>query len=160
VNDAASDASPIPGVSYPAAHPVVQQFLRQEAERAERRRAHLREHRPELFVTLDLVEVVATPGSSAAQLLRDHIVPGTVLVAHHDADDGTCRVDFEGGIHTRRDGQPPTPAERTEYAKIAAGRAAESYPTVARMHRIPRSDLRVIGTINPGEGTLTWHPGA
>lgn len=144
---------------YDASHPLVQEHLRQEEQRAAKRRAYLREHRPSLFIDLDLVEIVPEPTSASARSLSDRIVPGSVLVAHHDAEDGTCRVDYEGGIHMRQPDRAPTPEERETYAKCAAGRAAEEYPTVARVYCILRADLRVIGRINPGEGTIVWHAG-
>ncbi len=136
---------------FAADHPLVIAQLRREAERREDMRAR----RPELFVDLDLVEVVDHPTSDVARWLRGHVVPGSVLVAHHQSEIDTCRVDYEGGVFSRT-GRAPTPQERVDYAKIAAGRAAENYPTVARIGCVPRADLRTIGRCNPGEGLVEF----
>jgi len=134
----------------------IHSLLLAEERREARRREDMRRTRPALFVNLDIVELVPEPISTAGASLRNRLLPGSVLIAHTDADDGTCQVDFEGGKYQRDPVCPPTPEERDQYAKCAAGRAAERYPTVARCYRIPRSDLRIIGHINPGEGRIEW----
>lgn len=135
---------------------LVHPFLLAEQRRKERRREELRRTRPSLFVDLDIVEIVSDPTSTGAMSLRDRLLPGSVVIAHSDAGDGTCQVDFEGGKYQRDPARCPTAEERDQYAKCAAGRAAERYPTVARCYRIARSDLRIIGRINPGEGRIEW----
>jgi len=140
-------------ISYPADHPYVQAELRRIVHHNDR----LRAERPELFVDLDVVAIVPEPSSTVALFLRAHVAPGSVLVAHHDNPDGTCRLDYEGGLYERSDDRMPTLAERTEYAKRAAGRAATNYPTVARIGCVPRADLAIIGRCNPGEGTVVFH---
>lgn len=135
---------------------LVHQCHLAEERRQARRREELRRTRPSLFVDLDIVEIVPEPTSAAGSALRDHLLPGSVVIAHSDASDGTCQVDYEGGKYRQDSARHPNAAEREEYAKCAAGRAAERYPTVARCYRIPRSDLRIIGHINPGEGRIEW----
>ncbi len=138
------------------ANELVHPLIQAEERRKARRRDELRRTRPALFVDLDIVEVVPEPSSPAGASLRDRLLPGSVVIAHSDAGDGTCQVDFEGGMYQREPNRLPTAEERIQYAKCAAGRAAERYPTVARSYRIPRSDLRVVGSINPGEGRIVW----
>lgn len=141
--------------TYPPHHPIVQHWLRQEARRDARRREYLLRERPALFIDLDLVEVVTEAVSPQARALSERVLPGSVLVAHGDAR-GCCIVDYEGGLLTRGANRQPTDKERRDYVLIAAGRAAEHAPTVARAFGIPRSDLRVIGRCNVGEGRIDW----
>jgi hypothetical protein len=57
-------------------------------------------------------------------------------------------VYYEGGIYTRPADRQPTPTERDEYAKIAAGRARQYAPTIARFFLSSWTGLRVIGTVD------------
>lgn len=81
--------------------------------------------------------------------------PGSVFVAiHHQVpgdQDGLYKVYYEGGIYSRKD-RPPTPEEKLDYAKQAAGRASQNYPTVAKFYLIDLVNVDQIGHVD----TDTW----
>lgn len=85
--------------------------------------------------------------SDYVKSLFSQIVSGSVAVSIK-CEEYTL-VYYEGGIYSRHN-RPPTEQERIEYAKIAAGRAREHYPTVA-FFAIPKEnerDLKVSGYVD------------
>lgn len=88
------------------------------------------------------------------RVICDKIVTGSMIVAQ--VTTGGIQLDFEGGIFARQPSQPPTQAERVDYAKRAAGRAIRQYPTVARCvlrdANLDR-DFDVLGWVD----TETWN---
>src|SRR5579859_8084198 len=78
------------------------------------------------------------------------IAPGSAIVGS-DSDDGTVRVDYEGGIH----GQVCFESF-TRRAMQAAGRHVANYPTSARMN-LPPSELHAIGYYDTDTWALDVH---
>lgn len=77
------------------------------------------------------------------------IVPGSVCVAK-PLGDGRVMVYFEGDLYGRGSQKPlrqATLEERTNYAKIAGGRAVENYPTTAKFMVDDEDELEPIGFI-------------
>lgn len=75
---------------------------------------------------------IVRPRSDAPEDIKGQfarINPGSVccLIQRHD----TYFIYYEGGFYSRQPNVEPTPDEREEYAKIAAGRAKDRAPTVA-----------------------------
>lgn len=63
---------------------------------------------------------------------------------------GKVLVYFEGDLYGRGSNHPlqqPTVEERTNYAKIAAGRAVENYPTTAKFMVEDDDQLQEIGFV-------------
>lgn len=94
--------------------------------------------------TIALLSFIA-PGSVMVSITREHKVP----------DPKGAWVYFEGGIYSRNLQTPPTLEEKTEYARIAAGRASKNYPTVAKVY-IPdaETDLVPLGYVDTETGTV------
>jgi hypothetical protein len=79
---------------------------------------------------LDIVQPKVSNESANAAFR--HVIAGSVIVAIPWDTTHTAYY-YEGGIYDRQPSTPPTRQQREEYAKIAAGRAKERYPTVARL---------------------------
>ena len=80
---------------------------------------------------LPLVQIAPTaPGGLL--LATGHIRRNSVIVLWVK-EPGTVVLDFEGGLYERPEGRTLSAEERTQYALRAGGRAAEQYPTVARL---------------------------
>lgn len=98
---------------------------------------------------------IVTPREDAGNDVKvafSKMAPGSIAVAMQRTD-GMVPVYYEGGIYSRPENRPPTLDERIEYAKIAAGRAIEHYPTIA-FFVLPSNDgLRKIGEVD----TATWN---
>lgn len=106
-----------------------------------------------------ILKIVQCGPDAPAETKRvfEHIIPGSIVVMitrYHDhlirEADG-CFIYYEGGIYSRPATRKPTAEERKEYALIAAGRAKERYPTVARAC-ISQKGLVSIGWVD----TDTW----
>lgn len=67
---------------------------------------------------------------------------------------------YEGGIYQRPLERVPSTEERTEYAKCAAGRAVEQYPTIAKLYLQDATthDFMVEGWIDTETWAVTWLP--
>jgi hypothetical protein len=81
-------------------------------------------------------------------IFENILVPGSVAVLKKQ-EGGGAWLYYEGGIYNRQS-RNPTLIEKTDYAKIAAGRASANYPTIAK-HFIREEDLkylREIGRVN------------
>lgn len=76
----------------------------------------------------------------------ENIAPGSVVVAKEN--NGFVWLHFEGGIYTRAKDREPTPEERIDYAKRAAGRADQNYPTMARIQIASWEGLEVCGYVD------------
>ena len=104
---------------------------------------------------IHIVEL-APEASDVTRALFANIAPGSVAVATK------CRegwaIYYEGGLYTRPAHRPPTPAERVDYAQLAASRAATSAPTVARffLSESNWTDLQIIGHVRRG-GRVTFY---
>lgn len=59
---------------------------------------------------------------------------------------------YEGGAYTRFGGREPTAEERVEYAKQAAGRASQDYPTTAKVGVLNPDAYKKIGQVD----CTTW----
>ena len=108
---------------------------------------------------LSIVHPTPTCHPSVTRLTQS-IAPGSILVAQ-PAPHGGVQVDYEGGIYQRPSHRPPTLDEQIEYAKRAAGRMHNQYPTVARAYLRDADferDFRVIGSVDPTTWTVTFHP--
>lgn len=91
---------------------------------------------------------VVQPSGDASEDVRrafGRLVPGSVAVAKRRASG--VWVYYEGGIYSRQ-GRAATEEERLEYARIAAGRAAEQYPTVAFFVLPTMDGLEVVGEVD------------
>lgn len=75
---------------------------------------------------------IAPTASEALHHATSRITAGSVIVLAVIAPTSVV-LHFEGGIYERSKDRPPTSEERINYAIRAGGRAAEHYPTVARM---------------------------
>ena len=97
-------------------------------------------------VTIPIVQPSAD-APAAVRAAFSTLLPGSVAVAREIAG-GAVSIDYEGGLYTRPANQPPTPAERSEYAQRAAGRALTRYPTIARFGLPGWKGLEVIGQVD------------
>ena len=86
-----------------------------------------------------------------------HIMPGSVIALRRKEPDRII-LDFEGDIYGRYESDTPTLEARTEYAKQAGGRAAASYPTVARviLPNTQPAEFLQDGWIDAANGHVTW----
>jgi len=91
------------------------------------------------------IVVPAEEASAEVRRAFSRLADGSVAVAKRR--DGGIWIYYEGGIYSRAN-RPPTEAERLEYAKSAAGRAAECYPTVAFFVLPSMDGLEVIGRVD------------
>lgn len=95
---------------------------------------------------------IVQPSSSASEATFHNFtrpVPGSECVAA-PVSDGRVLVYFEGDLYGRGSKRPvptPTREERTTYAKIAAGRAVENYPTTAKFYVADESELIQTGFV-------------
>ena len=101
---------------------------------------------------LSLVEV----GEKSSQLVKlsfSRLLPGSaaVLILQPMVNGIVPIIYYEGGKYYE--------SIKDEYAKIAAGRAIENYPTIARFS-IPKEEienLKVVGTIDTDTWEVTWN---
>lgn len=106
--------------------------------------------------TDDAVPVVTLDKDAPKELqdLFSKIAPGSVAVAKQRGTN--INIYYEGGIYTRKDSsREPTQEERNEYAIIAAGRAKENYPTIAKftIHMDDVKYLTIVGVVQ-----MMWKP--
>jgi len=93
-------------------------------------------------------------GGASEQVKRlfARMAPGSVAVAKRDGSTGKVWVYYEGGIYTRATPmncfRAATGQEREDYAKCAAGRAAERYPTTAFFVLDSMEGLEVVGEVD------------
>lgn len=85
-----------------------------------------------------------------------NILPGSVAVAIRRGE--TVAVYYEGGKYSRPIGREATEAERIEYAKIAAGRAAQRYPTIAFFGLQSPTGLKKVGEVDIRTWEVTFYP--
>lgn len=86
------------------------------------------------------------------------IRPGSAMALLPNLGSNAMRIYYEGGIFTRKEGQTPTTKEWCEYARIAASRGKESYPTVAMTILTSCEGLTQIGHVDVRPGNrLTVH---
>jgi hypothetical protein len=94
---------------------------------------------------LPIVEVV--PGANiSTKALFSIAVKGSVFIAIKRIN--RIWIYFEGGIYSRQADQVPTLKEKIDYAVLAAGRAIQDYPTVAKFLITDESDLVRVGEVD------------
>ena len=95
---------------------------------------------------------------AALQGLFAKIVPGSVCAAVNARGATGVEIYYEGGIYQRERGRPATVAERTEYAKIAAGRAKDQAPTMARFTIADWTWLDTVGSVDTDTWDVRFNP--
>lgn len=80
------------------------------------------------------------------------IRPGSALAIVPNAHPGSMRVYYEGGVFTRQSDCEPTAKEWFEYARTAASRASEAYPTIAMTMITSWEALTQIGYVDVRKG--------
>lgn len=105
-----------------------------------------------------ILKIVGISPDAPPETIRalSFIVPGSVMVSitrgHKVSEPEGAWIYFEGGIYSREVNRAPTLEEKTEYAKIAAGRAYKNYPTVAKLYLPNQKGLVPLGFVD----TETW----
>ena len=98
--------------------------------------------------TVSIVEPL--PDSEAAKLWQSlDIWPGSVAVLIQTGS--RFVVHYEGGIYERKRDEEPTDSQRDAWAKRAAGRAFESYPTRAHFYLLRQDhidSLQIVGEVD------------
>lgn len=95
---------------------------------------------------------IVEPRGSEKEIADAVIRQGSVCVLVPALVDGSAVVYYEGGVYTRPEHIPPNEQERISYAKIAAGRAWDNYPTVARLFTLAPRLWEQVGYVD----TDTW----
>lgn len=93
---------------------------------------------------------IVVPSEGASEEVKrsfSRIAKGSAAVAQRRGD-GQVWVYYEGDIYGRPDGREPTIEEFVGYAKTAAGRAIERYPTVAFFVLPSWDGLDVVGYVD------------
>lgn len=91
----------------------------------------------------------------------EHIAHGSVIVAitrdHKIPHADGVWLYYEGGIFERQN-RPPTLEERITYAKIAAGRAKERYPTTAKIYLPSQEGIVQTGYVDAYQWEVVFPP--
>jgi len=112
---------------------------------------------------LKIVELAPNAPEEIKQIFAN-VIPGSIMVSitrghdHMIRHPNGCWVYFEGGFYTRPATRKPTQEERIEYAKIAAGRAKDRYPTVAKAYVPDEECLVAVGYVDTDKWEVTLAP--